>query len=481
VWSLDWWHDPEGQTRRLLAAIEASREEARQARPALGPGANASGPASPAAGAAPEARPAARPDVRAVTFARYVPARLRPRAVGIQASSPNAVARLFREVLEQEGPLHEDDLVARALAAHGHVRAGKNIRRLLDAALEELRDLPGVERAEGSWRLAGAAVRPRQRSTVAVPAERIPAWEVDAAVLEVLAQNRSLPEDEVVALVRDGFGYGSASPRLRAAVAASLERLRQERRLGLGSQGVARLDRPAEAPAVPAPPAPPAPPTPRPRPDSGPRPRARAGSRTPLRWPAPSFDRDDMRTSLLRVSLALAGSLLFAACGMGGALPGGSGGTGSSGGGGGTGGGGTPVQGTAAQEYNLARLNHYRGLVGAPALVLDAQLNAFATQGSQELLQNHVPHGHFANASNAGTLFTTDGFQGYAAENQGDPGGWPPGTIEAQIDQILAAMWAEGPGGGHYENMIRASLRRVGIGLVLDGNGELYFTNDFSN
>jgi uncharacterized protein YkwD len=191
-----------------------------------------------------------------------------------------------------------------------------------------------------------------------------------------------------------------------------------------------------------------------------------------------------MRTPLLRVSVILCVSLLLAACGMGGGVLGGSGGTPAGGGlpgGGDPSGGGTPVAGTAAQDYNLQRLNYYRGLVGAAPLIMDAQLNAFATQGSQELLSNHIPHDHFRNASDAGTLFTTDGFSGYAAENQGDPNGWPPGTIEAQIDQILAAMWAEGPGGGHYENMIRASLRRVGIGLVLASNGELYFTNDFSN
>ena len=41
-------------------------------------------------------------------------------------------------------------------------------------------------------------------------------------------------------------------------------------------------------------------------------------------------------------------------------------------------------------------------------------------------------------------------------------------------------MWDEGPGGGHYENMLRKDLRRVGIGLVLDPNGRLYLTNDFS-
>ena len=38
-----------------------------------------------------------------------------------------------------------------------------------------------------------------------------------------------------------------------------------------------------------------------------------------------------------------------------------------------------------------------------------------------------------------------------------------------------------GPGGGHYENMIRSSLRRVGVGLVMTTGGKLYFTNDFSN
>ena len=201
-----------------------------------------------------------------------------------------------------------------------------------------------------------------------------------------------------------------------------------------------------------------------------------------------AFDRDVMRISLLRLSLVALTSFLLAACGAGGLYPGGSGGTGSTGGTSGTGGTGgtpvqgTPVQGTAAQDYNLTRLNYYRSLVGRAPLIMDAQLNAFAVQGSQELLQNHVPHGHFANAGNAGTLFTTDGFQGYAAENQGDPHGWPVrADVNAQIDEILAAMWAEGPGGGHYENMIRSSLHRVGIGLVLDGTGKLYFTNDFSN
>jgi uncharacterized protein YkwD len=150
-------------------------------------------------------------------------------------------------------------------------------------------------------------------------------------------------------------------------------------------------------------------------------------------------------------------------------------------GGGGTGQGGTAI-GTAAQQYNLDRLNAYRAQVGSPALVMDTQLNTFATAGSQQLQNDHDPHAHFNQADLAGTLFTTDGFVDTAGENQGDPNGWfpMPGGINAQIDAILASMWAEGPGGGHYDNMVNPAFTRVGIGLVTDGFGRLYFTNDFS-
>lgn len=171
------------------------------------------------------------------------------------------------------------------------------------------------------------------------------------------------------------------------------------------------------------------------------------------------------------VFAAVVGSALSLACGGGGSgLYGG-------------GGGGTP--GTAEQQYNLTRLNYYRGLVGAPPLSLVSQLNTFATAGSQQLSVDHTPHQHFNDAILAGTLFTTDGFYGSAGENQGDPNGWPTaGGVNGQIDQILAAMWAEGPGTGiahgHYNNMINTAFTRVGVGLLVDGAGELYFTNDFS-
>ena len=41
-------------------------------------------------------------------------------------------------------------------------------------------------------------------------------------------------------------------------------------------------------------------------------------------------------------------------------------------------------------------------------------------------------------------------------------------------------MMAEGPGGGHYQNMMNPKAKRIGIGLIEDGDGKLFLTNDFS-
>ena len=133
-------------------------------------------------------------------------------------------------------------------------------------------------------------------------------------------------------------------------------------------------------------------------------------------------------------------------------------------------------------------LNMYRSGGGLTALTLDSQLSAFALAGSQELMTDHMPHQHFINAGNN---IWTMGFTSMAGENQGDPNGWrvlsttdPVSNEEQQIAQILAAMYAEGPGTGaahgHYENIMSTSFTRVGVGLI-EVSGKLYLTNDFSN
>jgi hypothetical protein len=140
------------------------------------------------------------------------------------------------------------------------------------------------------------------------------------------------------------------------------------------------------------------------------------------------------------------------------------------------------------QNHNLDVINMYRATLSVAPLVLDQQLCSFALAGSQELSMDHLPHQHFINASNDGSLWN-DGFNMSAAENQGDPNGWPqlasdPTQNELdQIDGIQKAMFDEGPGAGeahgHYTNMMNPDYHRLGVGL-LEVGGQLYLTNDFS-
>ncbi len=128
-----------------------------------------------------------------------------------------------------------------------------------------------------------------------------------------------------------------------------------------------------------------------------------------------------------------------------------------------------------AAQHNLHAINAYRAKAGVPALTPDPVLSRFADAGAKELKQTHQPHGHFEHAD-----VWNSGFTGDAAENQGDPKGWPiRGDLNATVDDILKSMMGEGARGGHHDNMLDAKMHRLGVGLVLDRD-KLYFTNGFS-
>lgn len=139
-------------------------------------------------------------------------------------------------------------------------------------------------------------------------------------------------------------------------------------------------------------------------------------------------------------------------------------------------------------KYNLDVINFYRASKGIAALKIDTQLNTFAQAGSVQLSQDHIAHNHF---KQAGTSLFSKGFNTMAAENQGDPNGWPvlnatdaKKNQQLQIDAIQKAMFNEGPGAGaahgHYTNMMNPKYKRVGVGLY-SVNNKLYLTNDFSD
>lgn len=132
-------------------------------------------------------------------------------------------------------------------------------------------------------------------------------------------------------------------------------------------------------------------------------------------------------------------------------------------------------------RYNAERVNAYRADKGLPALLYDAKISAFARQGSERLARDHAPHAHFAAHAQG-----APGFGSRSAENQGDPSGVPALDADPwknatkQVDVMLKLMMDEGPGGGHYENIVNPRMRRIGVGIVYVA-GRMYLTNDFSD
>ena len=131
-------------------------------------------------------------------------------------------------------------------------------------------------------------------------------------------------------------------------------------------------------------------------------------------------------------------------------------------------------------RYNVEQVNSYRARGGLPPVLYDARLSAFAVVGSQRLSRDHVAHANFAeNAQN-------QHFGSRSAENQGDPRGVPALDADPwrnatkQVDIMLKLMMDEGPGGGHYDNIMNPKMRRIGIGNIYAG-GRFYLTNDFSD
>ena len=53
------------------------------------------------------------------------------------------------------------------------------------------------------------------------------------------------------------------------------------------------------------------------------------------------------------------------------------------------------------------------------------------------------------------------------------------GAPDQMIDRCLAAMWKEGPGGGHYENMRDGEYTEVACGFYLGADGKTWAVQNF--
>jgi hypothetical protein len=110
--------------------------------------------------------------------------------------------------------------------------------------------------------------------------------------------------------------------------------------------------------------------------------------------------------------------------------------------------------------YCAAQTNEYRASIGRLALVRSAVLEAYAATAAPHDGAARAVHRYFRRTRGGGVAF---------AENQVP--WWPLGqfgSVREVMRSGLAMMWAEGRGGGHYDNIV-GPYTQVGCGVFVDG------------
>ena len=126
----------------------------------------------------------------------------------------------------------------------------------------------------------------------------------------------------------------------------------------------------------------------------------------------------------------------------------------------------------ADKQFCLDETNRHRSANGKSALKRSSVLEVFADEGAQVDAQKKEPHSHFK-AKNGGGV----------ARAENEIPGWMGWTLDAFkdnraiIQKGLQVMMDEGPGGGHYENILGA-YTELGCGIYVNGK-EVTVVQDF--
>ncbi len=137
------------------------------------------------------------------------------------------------------------------------------------------------------------------------------------------------------------------------------------------------------------------------------------------------------------------------------------------------GGGGGGSGGSTPKMFCVSETNRYRAMAGKAPVAESAQLEAYADQGAM-IDFNSSPHNHFSSTNGGGIAF---------AENEcPQQGNWQVpagGDVSAVVGDCVAAFYSEGPGGGHYENMM-GPYAKLGCGIYQSGT-KITIVQDYGN
>jgi very-short-patch-repair endonuclease len=226
IWGCDWFRQPRAETEKVLAAVRLAQQESLEELP------QAQIPSSPAAT---EIIERIEPADTQATLTKstnpnaYTETQLKAPTGELHSLPVSRLAQIMRQVVEQEGPIHSDELTTRMRTLWGLQRAGSRVRDALDAARQSLLADGTIVQEADFLDLPQRTVRVRDRSQCASANLRrpdcLPPAEVRQAIVEVLQTNLGGQREELPGAVARMLGLAAVTTPVRELILIQLDAL----------------------------------------------------------------------------------------------------------------------------------------------------------------------------------------------------------------------------------------------------------------
>jgi very-short-patch-repair endonuclease len=224
IWSTDWFYRRDEATRRLKSLLEDAASAVRTVRPV-----QSTRPVESDRRPDPKTTPmkpiGLYPEVRSYRLADRVPV---PPSGDPSEVSVDDMARITKAVVEEEGPVHQDEVARRVTSLFGKSRTGSLISAASLRSLRLLKASSTLVEVDGFWMTSEQFKEPpvRDRSTAPPSLQRadmLSPLEIRAAIKIAERENGSLSADEMVVAVTRILGFKRTGTELRAAVLNAME------------------------------------------------------------------------------------------------------------------------------------------------------------------------------------------------------------------------------------------------------------------
>lgn len=228
IWSTDWFHRREREIQRLREALESAKE-AQDLSSGCGLIVNDPEPVEQSTPPGDVAPVEISFDHLALAGTAYQKAELTATYNGEPHEAPvSYLAKLVLQVVEVEGPIHEEEIARRIASAFGKSRTGSRIQEAGSRAIAlALRNHEHLRRS-GDFLFTNEQnenVPVRDRSKVdgaLLKAEYLPPMEILAAAELLISESGDMAEDDLVRAVANLFGYRRLGPELANVIREAL-------------------------------------------------------------------------------------------------------------------------------------------------------------------------------------------------------------------------------------------------------------------